>query len=279
MDNLIIASIQINSSDCVNNNLQKIATFIKQAKLLGAQLVTLPEYAFNIASDNKELIRESAEILGNGSIQQQISKLAIENNIFIVAGTIPIISNKVIDKYYNSCIVFDNFGKIVTYYHKMHLFQYLDAHNTQNYNEHNIFLADNKISTFTIGCFSFGLGICYDLRFPELFRAYSGIDAIILPAAFTYMTGLDHWDILIRARAIENQCYFISSAQTGMHGGSKRFYGHSMIVNPWGKIISIIDEDEGIIVSKIEKSKILETREKIPALSNKIIPQQIIASN
>lgn len=264
MENLIVASIQMNSSSDLNNNLTKISIFIKNAKQAGAQLIVLPEYVFNIASDNKELIKQTSEELGDGIIQNYIGRLAKENNVYIVAGTISI-KSEIKDKFYNSCLVFDNLGNLVTYYHKMHLFQYQDM---QSYNENNIFLAGNKVSKFSINEFSFGIAICYDLRFPELFRAYVGVDGIILPAAFTYETGIAHWKVLLRARAIENQCYVISSAQTGRHGEFKRTYGHSMIINPWGELDSSIDEQEGIIISQLKKIEILNTRRKLPAIAN-----------
>lgn len=264
MKTLMVASIQINSSNILDDNLSKISLLIKKAVNSGAELIVLPEYALNIESDNKELVIQNAEELGYGAKQDYFAKMARENNVYLVAGTIPI-RTKIIDKVYNSCLVFDNSGNIISYYHKIHLFKYLDM---DEYNESKLYLAGANVATFNIGKFSFGLAICYDLRFPELFRAYTGVDGIIVPAAFTYETGIAHWEILLRARAIENQCYLISSAQTGLNQNNRQTYGHSMMIDPWGEIESIINTKEGVIINKLEKNKIANIRKVLPAISN-----------
>ncbi|MFN7095695.1 MAG: nitrilase-related carbon-nitrogen hydrolase, partial [Burkholderiales bacterium] len=131
------------------------------------------------------------------------------------------------------------------------------------------FQCGTEVVTFSIGNFTFGLTICYDLRFPELFRKMAGVDAVILPAAFIHHTGKDHWEVLLRARAIENQCYVIAASQGGIHDSGRHTFGHSMLINPWGAITSIIKDGEGIIMGKLEKQIIKQIRTQLPALEHR----------
>nr|MBP9742730.1 carbon-nitrogen hydrolase family protein [Burkholderiales bacterium] len=211
-NNLKVAAIQMISSSNYIQNLQDAAALIAQAATQGAQLVILPEFFISI-SDSKDF-NLLAESLGNGRIQTQLSDIARNNKIYLVAGTIPILAPQ-INKYYNTCIVYNNTGAKICHYHKIHLFKFNNGE--YNFDEGKQFIPGNQVITFEIEGFNFGLSICYDLRFPEFFRQMAGVDAIILPAAFTYQTGLAHWEVLLRARAIENQCYLIASAQGGNH--------------------------------------------------------------
>lgn len=263
MTSLSIASIQMNSSGTVCDNFETAILLIEEAVYLGAKVVVLPEY-FLSTSDDVLVISSYAEHIGCGVIQEKLSKIAEKFQIYLIAGTIPTISINQ-NKFYNTCIIFDNNGKIATYYNKIHLFT-----SSIGYDENNVYIKGNKIVQFSVNNFSFGIGVCYDLRFPELFRDYAGVDAIIVPSAFTYETGKLHWEVLLRARAIENQCYVVASNQTGAGEIlNKRNYGHSMIVDPLGRINSVLNNGNGVIFSHLRKDVINETRNKIPSLLNR----------
>jgi nitrilase len=167
--------------------------------------------------------------------------------------------------------VFDPKGKQIARYDKMHLFGFQTA--TERYEESETISAGNQPGQFAIRVneidWHFGLSICYDLRFPELYRALGQVDCHIIPAAFTYTTGKDHWEILLRARAIENQCYVLSSAQGGLHLNQRRTWGESMLIDPWGEILSNLPEGEGFIQGRLSKDKLKEVRSKLPALKHR----------
>jgi nitrilase len=160
-------------------------------------------------------------------------------------------------------------GATLAHYNKVHLFKFDDG--LQRYDESEILLAGDKIVSCDILGFKFGLAICYDLRFPELFRAMDVVDIIVLPSAFTYQTGLAHWELLIRARAVENQCYFLGVNQGGVHETGRRTYGHSMLVDPWGEVLVSALEGEKIIYATINSDKISKVRSKLPALEHRRI--------
>jgi nitrilase len=167
--------------------------------------------------------------------------------------------------------VFDPHGKQIARYDKMHLFGFQTV--TERYEESETITAGNHPGQFKITVseieWCFGLSICYDLRFPELYRALGSVDCHIIPAAFTYTTGKDHWEILLRARAIENQCYVLSSAQGGLHLNQRRTWGESMLIDPWGQILSNLPEGEGFIQGTLSKDKLKEVRSKLPALKHR----------
>jgi nitrilase len=169
--------------------------------------------------------------------------------------------------------VFNPAGEIICQYDKIHLFSFSSG--GESYDESRVLQAGSKLSSFDIHhqdeSWCFGLSICYDLRFPEMYRAMGEIDCHILPAAFTYTTGKVHWEILLRARAIENQCYFVASAQGGTHDNGRQTWGHSMIIHPWGEINSVLESGEGIITGEMLKANILDVRSKLPALTHRTI--------
>ncbi|MFN8769937.1 MAG: carbon-nitrogen hydrolase family protein [Neisseriaceae bacterium] len=265
MDNLVVATIQMTSSKQWQDNLNTAIDLIQQASNAGAQLVVLPEFFIRISDPNEDNFFEIVEEIGIGKIQDRLKNSARQNNIYLVAGTIPIRS-KVSGKYYNTTIVYGPNGDMLCYYKKVHLFSlYNQEHNID---ESRLFESGNDVTTFNIGQFSFGLSICYDLRFPELFREMAGVDSIIIPAAFTYYTGKAHWEVLLRARAIENQCYVIASAQSGIHDNGRRTFGHSMIIDPWGMIKAILEEGTGFVLGEINKQEIERIRSELPALQH-----------
>jgi len=266
MHKLQVAVIQMTSSLNWQENLATASELVHQATKDGAKLVVLPEFFISIGNGSGENMLELAENLGVGKIQEHLKHLAQQCNICLVAGTVPIRS-KNSKKYYNTTIVYNNLGEMICYYNKVHLFK-ID-HAEHKIDESKYFEHGKDIVTFNYNNFSFGLAICYDLRFPELFREMVGVDAIIVPAAFTYYTGQFHWEVLLRARAIENQCYIIAAAQTGTHQSGRQTFGHSMIVDPWGDIKQVLPHGQGAVIATLDKERIETIRSELPALQNR----------
>jgi predicted amidohydrolase len=266
---LKVASVQMVSTPNLNENLEVAARLIKAAADCGAQLAVLPEYFCLMGLKDTDKVN-AREVAGSGPIQERLAAIAQENHIFLVAGTIPL-ESKESNKVLNTSLVFSPQGKQVARYDKMHLFGFQNA--TERYEESETIVAGSQPGQFTIKIdaidWHFGLSICYDLRFPELYRALGSVDCHIIPAAFTYTTGKDHWEILLRARAIENQCYVLASAQGGIHLNQRRTWGQSMLIDPWGVILSNLPESEGLITGTLSKDKLKEVRSKLPALKHR----------
>jgi predicted amidohydrolase len=266
---LRVASIQMVSTPNLAENLETAESLIKNAAAQGARLVVLPEYfcLMGLKDTDKVNLREQA---GSGPMQERLATIAQENQIYLVAGTIPLAakdSNKVL----NTTVVFNPHGEQIARYDKIHLFGFQT--NTERYEESETIEAGNLPSQFSITTdnlkWTFGLSICYDIRFPELYRALGEIDCHIIPAAFTYTTGKDHWEVLLRARAIENQCYVLSSAQGGNHINQRRTWGNSMLIDPWGEVLAKLPEGAGLITGLLSKDKLKEVRSKLPALKHR----------
>jgi len=266
---LNIASIQMVSTPSLNENLDTAERLIKAATDCGAQIAVLPEYfcLMGLRDTDKVNAREAA---GSGPIQERLTSIAQENNIYLVAGTIPL-EAKESNKVLNTSLVFNPQGVQIARYDKIHLFGFQTA--TERYEESETISAGSQPGQFAIQLneveWRFGLSICYDLRFPELYRALGQVDCHIIPAAFTHTTGKDHWEILLRARAIENQCYVLASAQGGLHLNQRRTWGESMLIDPWGEILSHLPEGEGFIQGTLSKDKLKEVRSKLPALKHR----------
>jgi len=264
-----IASIQMVSSPNLQENLNTASRLIHAATQAGAQLVVLPEYfcIMGLKDTDKVRIRES---YGAGPIQEQLASFAKDNQIHLVAGTIPL-ETKDPGKVLNTSLVFNPTGEQIGRYDKIHLFGFQT--NAERYQESETIEPGSTPEIFKISHnnqeWIFGLSICYDLRFPELYRAMGIVDCHIIPAAFTYTTGKAHWDILLRARAIENQCYVMASAQGGMHPNQRRTWGHSMLIDPWGAVLADLPEGEGFIAGVLSKEKLNEVRSQLPALAHR----------
>jgi len=269
LSNIRIASIQMVSTPALEENLNTATRLIKSAAEEGAQLAVLPEYFCLMGLKDTDKVR-AREPYGNGPIQEQLSAIAKDNGIYLVAGTIPLEAGDP-QKVLNTTLVFNPHGETIARYDKIHLFGFQTE--TERYQESETIEAGNEpgILKITIGTqeWIFGLSICYDLRFPELYRALGQVDCHIIPAAFTYTTGKDHWEILLRARAIENQCYVLASAQGGTHLNQRRTWGHSMLIDPWGDVFANFPEGEGFISGVLCKDKLNEVRSKLPALTHR----------
>jgi predicted amidohydrolase len=266
---LRVASIQMVSTPNLAENLETAEGLIKNAAAQGARLVVLPEYfcLMGLKDTDKVNLREQA---GSGPMQERLATIAQDHQIYLVAGTIPLAA-KDATKVLNTTVVFNPHGEQIARYDKIHLFGFQT--NTERYEESETIEAGNLPSQFSITAnglqWTFGLSICYDIRFPELYRVLGEIDCHIVPAAFTYTTGKDHWEVLLRARAIENQCYVLSSAQGGNHLNQRRTWGNSMLIDPWGEVLAKLPEGAGLITGTLSKDKLKEVRSKLPALKHR----------
>lgn len=268
---LSIASIQMVSTSSVEKNLDIAEQLVGQAKAAGADLAVLPEYfcIMGHSDTDKVNIREP---FGSGPIQDRLKQIARNNQVHLVAGTIPL-ESKQPNKVRNSSLVFDRQGEVIARYDKIHLFGFKQG--AEEYQEANTIESGDVPTSFAINCndetWKFGVSVCYDLRFPELYRQIGIVDCHILSAAFTYTTGKSHWEVLLRARAIENQCYVLASAQGGRHENGRTTWGQSMLIDPWGDIKSELKEGQGFVIGQLEKSTIHEIRAKLPSLQHRTL--------
>jgi predicted amidohydrolase len=226
-----VAAIQMASGPNVTGNLNEARRLIAKAVEQGARLVVLPEFfaIMGMTDQDKVAVREQP---GQGQIQAFLSDMAKKHKIWLVGGSIPLVASTP-NKVRNTCLVFDEHGRQVARYDKIHLFN-LDLGN-ENYHEAKTIEPGNEVVVVDSPFGRIGLAVCYDLRFPELFRSMKDVDIIVLPSAFTETTGRMHWEVLVRARAIENLAYVIASAQGGYHVNGRETHGNSMIVDPWGR--------------------------------------------
>ncbi len=262
-----IAAVQMISGPDVGPNLETAARLVAQAAAEGAQLVALPEYFPLIGADDADRVAAREEE-GGGPIQRFLADLAREHGLWLVGGSIPLRANDPA-KLRNASFAFDPQGRCVARYDKIHLFGFTKG--DESYDESLTIEAGETPVTFDAPCGRVGLAICYDLRFPELFRALGPVDLLVIPAAFTETTGRAHWELLLRARAVENQCYVLASAQGGTHPNGRVTHGNSMIVDPWGEILCRIDKGEGVVDAELSMARIAEIRAALPALKHRKI--------
>ena len=267
--NLVIASIQMTSNTNFKANLKKALSLILDAAKAGANLVVLPEY-FAIMGFKETDKFEHVEDHGKGEMQDAISNSAIENNVWIVAGTHPITSNSE-NQPFGRCYVFQPDGKINCWYDKIHLFDVEVEDKTKSYLESKYSKPGNKPVSFETPWGRIGLAVCYDLRFPELYSQLlsMGAEILLVPSAFTWETGRAHWEILLRARAIENQCYVVGANQGGVHTVNRRTWGHSIIVDPWGDTLGMLDQGPSVLVREIDIHYLRQLRANMPIQQHK----------
>ncbi len=262
-----IAAIQMVSGPEVDRNLAEADRLIGEAAAAGARLAVLPEYFPLITGDETAKVR-LREQEGAGPLQDFLRDAARRHKLWLIGGSCPMAADSP-DKVKNSTLVFDDDGRRVARYDKVHLFGFRKGE--ECYDESATIEAGNEVVAFEAPCGQVGLSICYDLRFPELFRAMGEVDLIVLPAAFTYTTGQAHWEILLRARAIENQCYVLASAQGGRHPSGRRTWGDSMIIDPWGEVLARLPEGPGVVVADLDPARIADVRASLPALRHRKI--------
>lgn len=263
-----VAAIQMVSSTCVDANLQRADSLLAQAAAQGARLAVLPEYFCLMGQSDADKVRVR-EKPGSGKIQDFLADAARRHGLWLAGGTLPL-EDPNPNRVRNSTLVFNPAGELVARYDKMHLFAF--ARGTERYAEADSITPGTQPVAFDCEGLRVGLAICYDLRFPELFRALSqpaACDLFLLPAAFTHTTGEKHWEVLLRARAIENLAYLVGSAQGGVHENGRRTWGHSMIVDPWGEVLAMQAEGEAVVTATLERERIARYRENLPALRHR----------
>ena len=267
------AAIQMASGPNVAANLAEAEQLIELAVGAGAQLVALPEFfpIMGMKDSDKIAVREQD---GHGPIQAFMARMAKKHHIWLIGGSIPLEAS-VANKVRNSCLVYDERGKQVARYDKIHLFG-LDLAN-EHYQEARTIESGDKVVVVNSPFGRIGLSICYDLRFPEMYRAMPEVDIIVVPSAFTATTGKAHFETLIRARAIENLAYVIAPAQGGYHLSGRETHGDSMIVDPWGVVLDRLPRGSGVVIANINPAYQASLRKSLPALKHRHIDCQKIA--
>ncbi len=264
-----VAAIQMASGPKLEANLLEAERLVKQAVASGAKLVLLPEsFALMGKRDQDQL--GIAETDGEGPIQRFLAQLARRLRVWIVGGTIPMRTEG--ERVRAACLVFDDQGERQARYDKIHLFDADLPDATEHYRESAVFEPGRELVTLETPFGHLGLAICYDLRFPELFRrlmAGQPVDFFCLPAAFTAYTGKAHWEVLLRARAIENLSYLVAAAQGGFHLSGRETYGHSMVVDPWGRKLAEAQNGSGVVSAEIDLDYLRATRRHFPALDHR----------
>jgi predicted amidohydrolase len=268
-ERLRVAAVQLNCQEDVKDNLETCRRLISEAAGRGAELVVLPEnFAYLGPEPGK---RALSERLGDASapIQRLLGEAARAHGVTLVGGGMPEASGDP-DRPYNTCAVFGPSGDLIATYRKLHLFD-VELPDGTKLTESEATCAGVEPQVTTIGGFSIGLSICYDLRFPELYRALvdRGAEVLLVPAAFTLQTGKDHWHVLLRARAIESQCWVVAAAQWGAHTRGRASYGHSLIADPWGNIVAECSDRVGIIVADIDREYMSSVRARVPSLRHR----------
>ena len=262
-----IAALQTVSTPDVARNLEAAARLIREAASQGVQLVGLPEYFCLMGRRDTDKLAH-AEAPGDGPIQRFLAAQAHEHRLWIVGGTLPI-AGPTPERVFNSCCVFAPDGTLAARYDKIHLFRFDSGR--ESYDEARVLEAGGQPVALQAGPLRVGLSVCYDLRFPELYRRLCAppCDLLTVPSAFTHTTGRAHWELLLRARAVENQCYVLAPAQGGTHENGRRTWGHSMIVDPWGEVLAVRPEGEGVVTAELDPSRIATVRQQLPALTHR----------
>ncbi len=270
-----LAVIQVNANDHIESNLKAAETLLEEAASTGAQLALLPEN-FALLQLRAGQLQQAAEEEGSGMIQSFLSSMAKRLGIWIIGGTLPVTGPD--ERVYNRCCIYDNKGQLAAHYDKIHLFD-VQIKNGETHRESDTIIAGETAVVVETPLGKTGLTICYDLRFPELYRKLveMGAELIVVPSAFTRVTGQAHWEVLLRARAIENQVYVAAAAQSGGHvsvhrndrKSDRQTFGHSMIISPWGKIKNLLETGIGVITAPIDLNKLYDVRHQLPSLNHR----------
>lgn len=265
----LVAALQMASGPQVQANLMEAGRLIKDAAAQGAKLIVLPETFAMMGVHEKDRV-QIAEVFGEGPIQSFISQQAQQHKVWIVAGTVPICSDDPARPYAAS-ILYNDQGEVAARYDKIHLFDVTLSENQEVYAESDSTMAGKEPVIVDTPFGRLGLSVCYDLRFPELYRCLSeqGAEILLVPAAFTEVTGKAHWEVLLRARAVENLCYVVAAAQGGYHVNGRTTYGHSMIIDYWGQVRKVQPSGSGVVISEIDLDAMAKTRETFPVLSHR----------
>lgn len=263
-----IAAVQTTSGDRIDHNLAVAAGYVEEARAGGAQLVVFPE-CFALMAKGKSQLRACAEVYGDGKIQRFMRQLARRAGVWIIAGSVPLRSDDR-ERVFNTLLVYDDTGANRARYDKIHLF---DIHlpNGEQHSESEYTMAGRECVAQQTPAGTLGLTVCYDLRFPEIYRRLSamGATSLVVPSAFTVPTGGAHWAPLLRARAIENTCYVIAPAQVGKHSNGRTTYGHSLIIDPWGEVLAERRAAPGVLFADLDPGHLQRVRAQLPCLSHR----------
>lgn len=275
-----VAAIQMVSTPDVAENLARARHWLHEAAAQGVQLAALPEYFCLMGlkdSDKLDIAEQDLSAGGSAALapmQGMLSETAAQLGITVIGGTLPL-KAAAPERVRNACCVYGPEGQRLARYDKIHLFRFDNGR--ESYDEGRVLEAGEQPVTFKTEGLKVGLSVCYDMRFPELYRAMSfaspdqpePCDLFAVPAAFTYTTGQAHWELLLRARAVENQAFVIAPAQGGTHQNGRRTWGHSMIVNPWGEVLACLPEGEGLAVATLDLEHLKAVRQQLPALRHR----------
>ena len=262
-----VAAVQMVSEPSVEANLAAAGELVAEAAERGAKFVVLPEWfcLMGRTERDKLAIREAD---GDGPIQAFLARTAAKHRAWVIAGTVPLPARDA-ERVRNSSLVYDDAGRRVARYDKIHLFDFTGE--SEEYRESRTIEPGDTPVAIDSPFGRIALSICYDVRFPELYRRLAPMDLITVPSAFTATTGAAHWDILVRARAVENLAWAIAPAQGGHHLNGRRTHGHTMIVDPWGKVLARLDHGPGVVVAEIDPSYRDEVRRRLPALTHRVL--------
>jgi nitrilase len=254
-----VAAIQMVSGPEVGPNLEAAGRLLAAAAAAGARLAALPENFYIIGRHEGDKVK-AREPDGNGPIQRFLSDTALKNKLWIIGGTAPISTDDE-HRIRSACLVYDDAGRRVARYDKSHLFWF--RNDTEHYDEARTVQAGSTPVAVASPFGRLALSVCYDVRFPELYRGLGEFDVMFVPSAFTVPTGAAHWETLLRARAIENKAYVVAPAQGGTHAGGRRTWGHTMVVDPWGEIVAQRGEGEGVVLAEIDRERIEDVRRRL----------------
>ena len=275
-----VAVIQMVSGENVERNLAQARVLLQQAAAQGAELAVLPEYFCLMGQQDSDKLA-IAESPGNGPLQQFLAHCATESGLWLVGGTLPLRcdapgATTAAERVFNSSLVFSPAGKCLARYDKIHLFRFDNGR--ERYDESAVLAAGTLPATFDLPSrdghtWRIGLSVCYDLRFAELYRHYAaaGAHLLLLPAAFTHTTEQDHWEVLLRARAVENLAFVAAAAQGGLHDNQRRTWGHAMLVDPWGKLLGQCEQGAGVVVAELDMALLESCRSRLPALQHRVL--------
>ncbi len=265
-----IAVIQTNSSDEIDHNLEQTSVYIQSAADQGAKMVFLPE-CFALMQRHRSQLGQLAEEAGKGKIQSFLSVMAAQYGLWLFAGSVPLKTDTA-ERITNTLLVFDSQGHRVARYDKIHLFDVVLCED-EKYLESAYTQSGSSVEVVDTPGGKVGLSICYDLRFPELYRQLcdKGAELLIVPSAFAQTTGRFHWLPLLTARAIENACYVIAAAQVGIHPSGRRTFGHSVVIDPWGEVLANKETDCGVLLADIDLSRLHQIRRQFPSLQHRRI--------
>jgi nitrilase len=262
-----VAAVQMVSEPEVPANLKVAGELIAQAAGEGARLVALPEYFCILGLRDRDKV-DVREADGRGPIQDFLAEAAAKNKVWLVGGSAPLACADP-DKVRNTCLVFDDAGRRVARYDKIHLFGFDSG--KERFQESRSIEPGSEVVTLDTPFGRLGLSICYDMRFPEMYRRMGAVDLILVPSSFTATTGKAHWELLLRARAVENQAYVLAPAQGGHHQNGRDTYGHSMIIDPWGKVLAVLASGPGVVSAEIDHAEIARVRLSLPALTHRVM--------